>query len=40
MDGTLTAIEAQNMKSWKLTAGAERQTLEVVLNAPWRRLSV
>ena len=29
---TLTAIEAVNVKSWKLTAGADRQSLEIVLN--------
>ena len=29
---TLTAIEALDLKSWKLTVGADRQTLEVVLN--------
>ena len=29
---TLTGIEALDLKSWKLTAGADRQTLEVMLN--------
>ena len=29
---TLTGIEAPDLKSWKLTAGADRQTLEVMLN--------
>ena len=29
---TLTGLEARDLKSWKLTAGAERQALEVVLN--------
>ncbi len=29
---TLTGLEARDLKSWKLTASAERQALEIVLN--------